>query len=123
MSTYPPRHGTNPTAARHPVVACVASARVLRAQGHPDRAADLEDAAARHTTTARDDTPDRTTGPAGEHDAHHARMDEIPVAQRAGTSVGEHRREGHTEQQAEPADDGHTFRQADDPAGPRPSWR
>lgn len=45
MSTYPPRHGTDPQSLRHWAVACVASARVLRAEGHPGQAADLEHAA------------------------------------------------------------------------------
>jgi hypothetical protein len=45
MSTYPPRRGTDPQSLRHWAVACVASARVLRAEGHPDQAADLEHAA------------------------------------------------------------------------------
>ena len=45
MSTYPPRHGTDPQSLAHWAVACVASARVLRAEGHPGQAADLEHAA------------------------------------------------------------------------------
>lgn len=123
MSTYPPRHGTNPTSQRHPVVACVASARVLRAQGHRDQAVDLEDAAARDTTTAGDDTPDRPTGPAGDDDAFDGRMDEIPVAPRAGTSVGAHGPEGRTREPAEPVDDANTLSQGADLAGPRRSCR
>ena len=42
---YPGRHGTGPVAEEHWSAACVASARVLRAQGHPGEAAALEDAA------------------------------------------------------------------------------
>jgi hypothetical protein len=45
MSTYPPRYGTDPQSLAHWAVACVASARVLRAEGHRDQAADLEHAA------------------------------------------------------------------------------
>ena len=45
MSTYPPRHGTDPQSLQHWAIACVASARVLRAEGHPGQAADLEHAA------------------------------------------------------------------------------
>lgn len=45
MSTYPPRYGTDPQSLAHWAVACVASARVLRAEGHPVQAADLEHAA------------------------------------------------------------------------------
>ena len=47
MSTYPPRRGTDPQSLAHWAVACVASARVLRAEGHPVQAADLEHAATR----------------------------------------------------------------------------
>lgn len=47
MTTYPPRRGTDPQSLRHWAVACVASARVLRAEGHPGQAADLEHAATR----------------------------------------------------------------------------
>ena len=50
MTTYPPRHGTDPQSLRHWAVACVASARVLRAEGHPGQADDLEHAATRAAT-------------------------------------------------------------------------
>ncbi len=50
MSTYPHRYGDTDRARQHYATACVASAKVLRSEGLPDQAADLEDAARRAST-------------------------------------------------------------------------
>ena len=42
MSTYPHRYGDTDRARQHYATACVASAKVLRNEGFPEQAADLE---------------------------------------------------------------------------------
>lgn len=56
MTAYPHRYGDTDRAVEHYATACVASAKVLRSEGLPDRAADLE-AAAEHAR-AHLDQPD-----------------------------------------------------------------
>ena len=50
MTAYPHRYGDTDRARQHYATACVASAAVLRSEGLPDQAADLEDAARRART-------------------------------------------------------------------------
>lgn len=62
MTGYPHRYGTNRAARKHYAIACVASAAILRREGHPDQARDLE-------TAARDAQPPAPTpGPAPERE-------------------------------------------------------
>ena len=42
MTTYPHRYGDTDRAVEHYATACVASAKVLRSEGLPDQAADLQ---------------------------------------------------------------------------------
>ena len=77
MTTYPPRYGTGPTAVEHWATACVASARVLRAQGHPDQAADLQDAADHAHTT--EPLPTEDTAPASVEDPGSDSADRDPT--------------------------------------------
>ncbi|MGG5258661.1 hypothetical protein [Phycicoccus avicenniae] len=51
MTTYPPRRGDDPSAVERWATACRASATVLRREGHPAEAGDLEAAARRANTT------------------------------------------------------------------------
>ena len=53
MTTYPRRYGDTDRAMEHYATACVASAKVLRREGHQREAADLE-AEAQHALTAID---------------------------------------------------------------------
>ena len=60
MTAYPHRYGDTDRARQHYATACVASAAVLRSEGLPDQAADLEDAARRartHRADQRDTNP------------------------------------------------------------------
>lgn len=45
MTGYPHRYGTSRAASEHYSIACVASAAILRREGHHDQAVDLETAA------------------------------------------------------------------------------
>ena len=42
MTTYPHRYGDTDRAVEHYATACVASAKILRSEGLPDQAADLQ---------------------------------------------------------------------------------
>lgn len=42
MTDYPPRYGESDRATEHYATACAGSAQILRRQGHPLEAADLE---------------------------------------------------------------------------------
>ena len=57
MTTYPHRYGDSDRARQHYATACVASARILRSEGLPDQAADLE-AEARHARSTQLERPD-----------------------------------------------------------------
>jgi|GEM_PF-4263654 len=59
MSTYPHRYGDTDRARQHYATACVASAKVLRSEGLPRQAADLE-AEARHAHNTHLERPDAT---------------------------------------------------------------
>jgi hypothetical protein len=68
MTTYPHRYGHSDRAIQHYATACAASAAVLRREGLPEQAADLDDAArAARTEPAPQCDPDhpghRDTGP------------------------------------------------------------
>ena len=67
MSTDPPRYGTDPQSLTHWAIACVASARVLRAEGHPGQAADLEHAATLVASTPPEPPHQHAPGTAGLH--------------------------------------------------------
>ena len=58
MTAYPHRYGDTDRARKHYATACVASAAVLRSEGFPEQAADLE-AAARHARS-HPEQPDPT---------------------------------------------------------------
>ena len=80
MSAYPHRYGDTEGARQHYATACVASARVLRSEGLPERAADLE-AEARHARAHRDtdhrDTDHRDTD---HRDTDHRDTDQAALA-------------------------------------------
>jgi hypothetical protein len=62
MTTYPHRYGDTDRARQHYATACVASARILRSEGQPGQAADLEDAARRaHANPAPQRDTDQPT--------------------------------------------------------------
>ena len=86
MSTYPPRHGTDPQSLQHWAVACVASARVLRAEGHPDQAADLEHAATLAATPPPRPPHQHAPGTADLRDASNPDPDDEQGAAGAGAS-------------------------------------
>jgi hypothetical protein len=59
MTTYPHRYGDTDRDLEHYATACVASAAILRSEGHQRQAADLEAAArqARHQLDHREPDP------------------------------------------------------------------
>jgi hypothetical protein len=70
MTTYPHRYGDTDRAVEHYATACVASAKILRSEGLPDQAADLQAEAERARAQIHPDHPttptsraDRSTGP------------------------------------------------------------
>ena len=70
MTTYPRRYGDTDRAIEHYATACVASAKVLRSEGHQREAADLE-AEAQNTLAAID------------HRDHH----ELELGDRSGSEL------------------------------------
>ena len=63
MTTYPHRYGDTDRAVEHYATACVASAKILRSEGLPDQAADLEAAAERARAQIHPDHPDQPDQP------------------------------------------------------------
>jgi hypothetical protein len=60
MTTYPHRYGDSDRAVEHYATACMASAKILRNEGLPDQAAELEAAAQRARAQIHDpDHPDQ----------------------------------------------------------------
>ena len=57
MTTYPHRYGDTDRAVEHYATACVASAKVLRSEGLPDQAADLQAEAERARAQIHPDHP------------------------------------------------------------------
>ena len=53
MTTYPHRYGDTDRAVEHYATACVASAKILRSEGLPDQAADLQAEAERARARAQ----------------------------------------------------------------------
>ena len=58
MTTYPHRYGDTDRAVEHYATACVASAKILRSEGLPDQAADLQAEAERARAQIHPDHPD-----------------------------------------------------------------
>jgi hypothetical protein len=58
MTTYPHRYGDTDRAVEHYATACVASAKVLRSEGLPDQAADLQAEAERARAQIHPGHPD-----------------------------------------------------------------
>ena len=58
MTTYPHRYGDTDRAVEHYATACVASAKILRSEGLPDQAADLQAEAERARAQMNPDHPD-----------------------------------------------------------------
>jgi len=63
MTTYPHRYGDTDRAVEHYATACVASAKVLRNEGLPDQAADLQAEAERARAQIHPDHPDHPDHP------------------------------------------------------------
>lgn len=58
MTTYPHRYGDTDRAVEHYATACVASAKILRSEGLPDQAADLQAEAERARAQIHPDHPE-----------------------------------------------------------------
>ena len=58
MTAYPHRYGDTDRAVEHYATACVASARILRSEGLPDQAAELQAEAERARAQIHPDHPD-----------------------------------------------------------------
>jgi hypothetical protein len=58
MTAFPHRYGDTDRAVEHYATACVASAKVLRSEGLPDQAADLQAEAERARAQIHPDPPD-----------------------------------------------------------------
>jgi hypothetical protein len=63
MTTYPHRYGDTDRAVEHYATACVASAKILRSEGLPDQAADLQAEAERARAQIHPDHPDHPDQP------------------------------------------------------------
>ena len=63
MTTYPHRYGDTDRAVEHYATACVASAKILRSEGLPDQAADLQAEAERARAQIHPDHPDQPSHP------------------------------------------------------------
>ncbi len=63
MNTYPHRYGDTDRAVEHYATACVASAKILRSEGLPDQAADLQAEAERARAQIHPDQPDHLDQP------------------------------------------------------------
>ena len=63
MTTYPHRYGDTDRAVEHYATACVASAKILRSEGLPDQAADLQAEAERARAQIHPDQPDHPDHP------------------------------------------------------------
>ena len=63
MTAYPHRYGDTDRAVEHYATACVASAKVLRSEGLPDQAADLQAEAERARAQIHPDHPDHPEQP------------------------------------------------------------
>ena len=65
MTTYPHRYGDTDRAVEHYATACVASAKVLRSEGLPDQASDLQAEAERARAQIHPDQRDQPGHPVG----------------------------------------------------------
>jgi len=63
MTTYPHRYGDTDRAVEHYATACVASAKILRSQGLPHQAADLQAEAEQARAQIHADHPDHLDHP------------------------------------------------------------
>ncbi len=63
MTAYPHRYGDTDRAVEHYATACVASAKILRSEGLPDQAADLQAEAERARAQIHPDQPDQPGHP------------------------------------------------------------
>lgn len=59
MTGYPHRYGDTDRSVEHYATACVASAKILRSEGLPDQAADLQAEAERARAQLHPDHPDQ----------------------------------------------------------------